>query len=306
MRGAVVTGAGGFVGRALVAELLACGIPVLAVVREGRQAPEHPLLQTVALELSNLHGLPALVRGEWDCFYHLAWEGTAGESRRDIRLQMDNAAHTAEAVHTAAKLGCQVFIGAGSIMEKEALAVSEERGIRPGPGHAYASAKLAAHLFSEAAAVERGIGHIWPILTNAYGEGESSPRFLNTTLRKIAMGEPLVFSKASQNYDFIHVQDAARALRLLGQRGRPFCQYVIGSGQAKPLWEFIQQMLALLAPKASASFGQAPFEGVSLPLQAFDTADLREDTGFIPEISFEQGLCRTMDWILEQNGPLEG
>ncbi|HML47739.1 MAG TPA: NAD(P)-dependent oxidoreductase [Clostridia bacterium] len=297
MRGAVVMGASGFIGRALTAELSAQGIPVLAVVRPNGGEIVHSSIRRVVLDLSRLRELPQRADGEWDCFYHLAWAGTAGESRGQIDLQLRNVEYTVHAVHAAADMGCKTFVGAGSIMEKEALASSEENGKRPGAGHAYASAKLAARLMSEAAAQERKLAHIWPILTNAYGEGESSPRFLNATLRKVLRKEPLRFTKATQAYDFIHVCDVARALRLLGERGKPFCQYVVGSGQARPLRDYILEMLALVAPHAPYSFGDVPFEGIELPLSAFDTAPLRRDTGFCPEIPFEQGVRRTMAWL---------
>lgn len=299
MRGAVVTGAGGFIGRALVAELAAQGIPVLAVARNRERVPAGPLIRQVTLDLSRLSRLPQAGGGAWDCFYHLAWAGTAGEDRNQLALQLRNIEYTVQAVQAAADLECGTFIGAGSIMENEVLAASAAHGRRPGPGHAYASAKVAAHLLSEAAAGERKLNHIWPIVTNAYGEGESSPRFLNATLRKILRKEPLRFTEAVHWYDFIHVRDVARALRLLGEKGRPFCQYVVGSGTARPLRDYITELVACADPEARFSFGEVPFEGIALPPSAFDTAPLCRDTGFVPEISFEQGVRRTMAWLAQ-------
>lgn len=297
MKRAVVTGANGFLGRALVAELRAHGIEVLAVARRHDRLLEDTGIERVTLDLSRLDELPSLTEPRWDVFYHLAWEGTAGEARKDAALQLRGAEAAVKAVQAAKALGCSSFVGAGSIMEKEILAVSAEPGLRPGPGYVYSAAKLAAHHMSECAAAELDLCHIWPIITNVYGEGEISPRFLNSTLRKLRQGEDLHFTSAAQNYDFLHVRDAARAFRLLGEKGKPFREYVVGSGGARPLREFLLEMQAVLAPDKEFVFGELPFEGVSLPLEAFDITPMQQDTGFEPEIPFAQGIHRTMEWM---------
>lgn len=299
MRGAVVTGANGFLGSALVAELRRHGVKVLAVARSHSRLPEDSGIERLTLELSQLEALASLTDPGWDTFYHLAWEGIAGEARKDVALQLCGAQAAVQAVWAAKALGCGTFIGAGSIMEKELLAASAEPGLRPGPGHIYSAAKLAAHHMSECAAAELGLCHIWPVITNAYGEGETSPRLLNTTIRKIIRGEALGFTSAVQNYDFIHVRDVARAFRLLGEQGKPFREYVIGSGAARPLREFLLELREVLAPEKEFVFGGVPFEGISLPLETFDIAPLRRDTGFAPEIPFSQGIRQTMNWMLD-------
>lgn len=301
MKGAVVTGAGGFLGGALVAELRRHGVRVLAVARSHSCPTEDSGIERLTLALSQLSELPSLTEPRWDAFYHFAWAGTAGEARKDASLQLLNAQAAVQAVHAANALGCDTFIGAGSIMEKELLAASAQPGLRPGPEHIYSTAKLAAHHMSKCAAAELGISHIWPVITNAYGEGEASPRLLSATMRKIIRGEAFCFTAGTQNYDFIHVRDAARALRLLGERGKPFREYVIGSGEARPLKEFLLELQAVLAPGKEFVFGSLPFQGISLPLEAFDIVPLQQDTGFTPEIPFSEGIRRTMDWMLHTN-----
>lgn len=297
MKSAVINGANGFVGRALTAELCRQGIRVLSVARKHDERPRDDRILPITLDLAQLAQLPSLTEEPWDVFYHLAWAGTSGGGRKDINTQLFNIEASLEAVKVAKSLGCSRFIGAGSIMEQEILAASAEPQARPGRGHIYSAAKLAAHQMSRCVAAELGIEHIWAVITNAYGEGETSPRLLNTTLRKIIRSEELNFTSAMQNYDFIHVEDAARAFRLLGQRGIPFIQYTVGSGRARPLRDFLQELCQTVAPDREPLFGGIPFEGVSLPLEAFDTTLLYRDTGFVPEINFSEGIRRTMAWL---------
>ena len=300
MNGAVVTGASGFVGRALTAELRRQGVRVLAVSRAFGGVSQDSGILPVRLDLEHLAELPDRTRERWDVFYHLAWDGTAGDGRRDVFRQLSNAEATVQAVQVAEQLGCHRFIGAGSIMEKELLAASVVPQVRPGGSHIYSAAKLTAHHMSRCMAAELGIDHIWAVITNAYGEGEASPRLINTTLRKLQQGEALHFTAATQQYDFIHVQDVARALYLLGEYGTPFAEYTIGSGAPRPLKAFLKELCEVAGAAQPPMFGSVPFQGVSLPPEAFDTTPLCKDTGFAPQVGFSQGIRRTMQWLAQQ------
>lgn len=184
-------------------------------------------------------------------------------------------------------------------MEHETMAAAYRQGNRPGLGYIYGSGKLVAHTMSMSVAAEIGIDLVWAEITNAYGPGESSPRFINTTLRKILRDEPLTFTAGTQNYDFVYIDDVAEAFYLLGKNGKPFCHYLIGSSNARPLREFVLEINRSVAPNKEFIFGNIPFTGVDLPLSKFDCSKIEEDCGFVAKISFEEGVRRTFEWIRE-------
>lgn len=95
----------------------------------------------------------------------------------------------------------------------------------------------------------------------------------------------------------MYIDDTARAFRLIGENGKPFCHYLIGSSNAKPLREFILEIKAAVAPEKKFKFGVVPFTGVDLPLERFDCSLTERDTGFRAKISFDEGIRRTMEWI---------
>ena len=194
-------------------------------------------------------------------------------------------------------MGCIKFVNAGSIMEKETYTAVYTQDSAPGLPYIYGAGKLAARAICKPIANSLDIDLCWAVITNAYGAGEFSPRFVNSTIRKIIAGEPLQFTAATQNYDFIYIDDVARAFYAIGEHGKPNREYTIGSGNARPLKEFILEMQQALAPEATPVFGDIPFTGVNMPLEAFDTTAIKEDCGFAPSISFAEGSRLTMDWI---------
>ena len=182
-------------------------------------------------------------------------------------------------------------------MEYEVEAAIHAQGNRPGMAYIYGMGKHVAHCMCKSVAADLGVELVWPMITNAYGAGELSPRFVNTTIRKIINGEPLQFTAATQNYDFVYVTDVARAFYLIAKNGKPFCEYMIGSGNARPLKEFILEMQKELAPEAVLQFGDVPFTGINMPLSTFSTEDTERDAGFKADISFAEGTKKTMDWL---------
>ena len=300
MKNVIITGADGFVGSYTTEYFLKNGLNVLAldVGEKALRLKESIGLTYMQCDISNTGAmLDKIPHGVYDTFVHFAWAGSAGPSRVDYNLQMQNALNTVECMKTARELGCTRFVCAGSIMEYEVEAAIHSQGSKPGMGYIYGMGKHIAHCLCKSVAVEIGIELVWPMITNAYGIGEMSLRFVNTTLRKIINGEPLQFTAATQNYDFVYVTDVAEAFYQIAKNGKPYCEYMIGSGHARPLKEFILEMQHECAPNAEPLFGDIPYTGTNMPLSTFDTSDTERDCGFKAEISFAEGTRMTMNWL---------
>ncbi|HKL94727.1 MAG TPA: NAD(P)-dependent oxidoreductase [Clostridia bacterium] len=300
MKSAIITGANGFVGSALTRELVKNGVKVLAIDMEGcnNNIPNDDLVTFQACSLDNINILKDIVtKGDYELFYHFAWAGSAGAARADTKLQLQNAQWTVDCLRLAKEIGCAKFVCAGSIMEHETIAAAFTQGNKPGLGYIYGSGKLVAHTMCMSVAADLGIDLIWAEITNAYGAGEMSPRFVNSTLRKIISNEPLKFTSGTQNYDFVYITDVARAFYHIGENGKPFNEYIIGSGGAKALREFVLEMKSAVAPDKEFVFGDIPFTGTDLPLSKFDSSKTYKDTGFKAEISFAEGAKKTIEWL---------
>jgi nucleoside-diphosphate-sugar epimerase len=302
MKRAIVSGATGFIGSYLVKELLDNNYDVLAIVREDSKnagrLDANPKLKVIKCNLNELSNLNLQEEMPYDYFFHMAWDGVSGEVQTDYNLQMSNINAALSAMDVAKSMCCKRFIGAGSIHEIECnkeLSGDKEVVFQ---GHSYKIAKLAAHYYCKLYASKIGMDFLWPLLTNTFGAGEVSPRLINTIIRRILEGTEPALTQCDQLYDFIYITDAARAYRLIAEQGISYKNYIIGSGKVVPLKEYITELRDTVNPDIPLGFGKHPYNGIYLNKEELYNDQLLNDTGFQIEVSFEQGIRKTMDSII--------
>lgn len=297
----MVTGASGFIGKYLVAELLSAGWRVVAGVHDEHGAESLASwcsgAKVVVCGMDDWGPLAEAATGEApEVFFHLAWGGYATCGSKGTDAQLASVAGSIAALRCAYFTGCDRFVGAGSIHEIEGLVDLGREAPSGTPMNKYKAAKLSAHHLCKAEATELGIDFLWPKITNAYGPGEVSSRLVNTMIRKLLTGESPDLTDGWQPYTFVYATDVARALRLIAERGRPFADYVIGAEEVAPLRIWLERAGVVVAPDVELGFGRMA-RGVRLEQTELYTESLFSDTGFRTEVSFEEGIRRTAEWM---------
>lgn len=304
MKKAIVTGANGFIGKALARCLAERGVEVYAVVRRSAghlQGLEKCNL--VECDLAEYSELGKLLPKGADVFYHFAWTGSAGTLRGDEQVQLTNVQASCHAVRSAAQAGCKRFVFASSIMEYE-VAELMKTSAQPSITTVYSTAKITANYMARAIAAQAGVEYIAAVISNIYGPGETSPRLINSSLRKMLRGERVSFSPGEQLYDFVYISDAVAMFAAVGEQGKTGRTYYIGNEHPRQLKSFLREMHQLAAPDTELGLGDLPFNGVSLTYQEFDTHSVYDDTDFRITTTFEQGVKKTLEWIKKQEESL--
>ncbi len=303
MKSAVVTGASGFIGRYLVWELLDHDYEVLALVhrkenikvleRPGKRTP-----RTVVCDMAEIGLLPEYAENaEYEYFFHMAWAGVSGPVSGNYAVQMQNVQYAVDALKAASAMSCSRFIGAGSLHEIECMKEMELPRRIENKTNYYKTAKLAAYYNCKLMASELEIDFLWPRLTNTYGAGEISNRLLNSVIRQLLRGESPSLTQGDQLYNFIYITDAARAYRLIAEKGVSYANYILGSEEVCPLREYLLKLRDVVNPKVEMGFGKHLYHGIYLRRDDLYTKDLFLDTNFKTEISFSKGIKLTLDWI---------
>lgn len=307
IRKAVITGPTGAIGTALCQKLVDKGIEVIAVCRPGSSraeaVPVHPMIRAIECDLSKLNHLSELLSESADAFFHLAWAHTIGTGRNDMPAQINNIRYTIDAVRAAKALGCKVFLGAGSQAEYGRV----EGLLRPDtpcfPENGYGMAKLCAGEMSRTECNMLGIDHIWMRILSVYGPRDSSVTMISSTIRKLLSGERPALTAGEQKWDYLYADDAAEAFYLAATHGCDGSIYPLGSGQVRPLRDYVELLRNAIDPVLPLGFGEAPYSSLQVMHLQADISALQADTGFAPAVSFEKGIQNTIAYIRnETNG----
>lgn len=299
MKNVIVTGANGFIGKTLVKSLLEKNYHVVALdVRFDEYLKNDPRIVCINV----LNKVPAelerdIPKNEYFCFFHLAWGGTSGPARADYAMQLNNVKLTCDYVQLCKGIGCKRVVYASSINEMETYEYLQSDDIEPSGGYIYGTGKLAAHLMGETVAKMNGIEFIPVIITNIYGVGEKSARMIYTSINKLIRREHCSFTAGYQMYDFIYLTDAINSIIAVAEKGKAFNRYYIGSGEPKPLRNFLLEMRDIVDPEAEIGLGDIPFKGVDISYDQFDLKKVQRDTGYVNQVSFSEGVRMTAEYI---------
>ena len=299
---AIISGATGAIGMALIHELIATGHEILVLCRESsprsKNIPDHALVKKIDCPLDRMCGLEP--NEKYDVFYHFAWEGTTGASRNDMYLQNRNVKYTLDAVELAKRCGCHTFIGAGSQAEYGRVEGKLTPSTPTFAENGYGLAKLCASQMSRVMCEKLGIRHIWTRILSVYGPYDTEGSMVMSTIRKLRNGEKTAFTKGEQIWDYLYSRDAAKAFVAIAECGRDGAIYCLGSGEGQKLCDHIKTIGNIVAPEAELGIGELPYPPRQVMYLCADITALTADTGFVPETAFEDGIKETLSWYIEK------
>lgn len=303
MERVVITGAGGFIGRNLTKRLLRERVQVYGIDVEDAQGQilAEDGVTPLDMDIGKRRELGTILKvAKPDVFYHLAWTGVSTDVKNEVEMQLSNIPLTMTVLEACVEAGCGHVIIPGSASEYAYCGQTIDGRNMPAPGDAYAASKAAAQMLCQWYARQHGLNLNWLLIGSVYGPGRNDSNILTYTIKALLRGEEPKYSKLEQLWDYIYIDDLIEALYLLGLRGKPDGVYPLGSGQARPLAEYVRQIQAEIAPDVPLGIGALPYKFGSKPDNSvLDIRRLREDTGFVPQVSFEDGIRRTICYFRE-------
>lgn len=302
VRKVVMTGGSGPIGLALIRKLLKEDIEILLLQREHSAKRMYlPDDSRLHIEYCTLEELKDYIPKEkdYDVFFHLGWANTRRELRNDMPEQNKNVVYSCAAVEVAQKAGCHTFIGAGSQAEYGRHNEPLRSDTLCTPENAYGVMKLSTCYATRGICREYGIRHIWPRILSGYGYYDNINSVLIAPILNSIEGKKLEFSKGEQIWDFVHLDDIANALFLMAKKGKNGAIYPVGSGCARPLKEYLSILCEKLGKLEEVEFGKISYSDNQIMHLEADITELQNDTGWEPEIDFEQGIEQVVEFYKE-------
>ena len=174
------------------------------------------------------------------------------------------------------------------------------------PSSPYAASKAGADHLARAWQRTYGLPLLVTNCSNNYGPCQFPEKLIPLTIQKALAGEPLpVYGSGEHVRDWLHVDDHARALRLVLARGVPGRTYNIGGGNERRNIDVVRRICTLLdelrpdpaGPRERLVTFAADRPGHDFRY-AIDATRLRTELGWQPREEFDSGLRRTVDWYL--------
>lgn len=259
----VITGATGFIGRNVAAQLLAQGAEVFALVRlESKNRdllPVHENLHEVSCCLADVGRCVGEI-GNADAFLHFAWSGVNREEIDSPIVQATNISGSRSCVRAAKALGCQIFMDAGSRVEygiQPDGIMSEDRECNP--VNAYGRAKLEFYNQAVSMCAECGMTYYHLRFFSVYGTGDHPWSIISTLVRDLPLGEKVSLSACLHRWNFMHIEDAARAVielyRFSDEHKGESRIVNVASKDTRVLREFAEEIYDICEKKGELEFG---------------------------------------------------
>jgi nucleoside-diphosphate-sugar epimerase len=310
MKKAIVTGATGFIGSRFVEYLTQMGVEVLAL---GRKTPEEvrPLrrqklsaAEYLQIDMRDISRLPeASASLGWETgdecvFFNLAWGGATQLSDLNVQAQLSNVISAVDALNAAYAIGCERFVHVGTMEEAftyRYLELDHNKNSEYNRHVIYSVAKIAAKYALKLKASQLGIDFIYVLHSHVMAPDDDRDSFLQVTLEKLINGEELIFSTGEQLFDVVSASDCVRGYALICEKGLPGKEYWVGSGNPKPLREYVERMYNLYPSGIEMQFGKLPYNDVKLTEEDFSIAELENDTGYAPRLTYEDSVRELHD-----------
>ncbi|MCE6980689.1 NAD(P)-dependent oxidoreductase [Pseudomonas frederiksbergensis] len=257
----LVTGATGFVGRHLVAALLARGCEVRAVARNAETAAQLPWINTVEFVAADVHAadldLAALTDGV-DALAHLAWPGLP--NYQALFHFEHNLMADYRFIKGAVEAGVSQVLVTGTCFEYglQSGPLSEQTEARP--SNPYGLAKNTLRLFLENLQRQQPFTLQWARLFYLHGEGQNPNSLLAALDRAIDAGDDSFnMSAGEQLRDYLAIDTAASYLAAILQQ-REFDGVInCCSGQPISVRALVEQRLRERDASIRLNLGHYPY-----------------------------------------------
>ena len=150
-----------------------------------------------------------------------------------------------------------------------------------------------------------------PVLTtncsNNYGPYHFPEKLIPLIIARALAGEPLpVYGDGKNVRDWLFVGDHCQAIRTVLEKGRVGETYNVGGNAEMQNIEVVHAICALLDERATRADGKPRSSQITFVADrpghdrryAIDASKLRDELGWEPEYTFEQGIAETVDWYL--------
>jgi len=275
----LITGASGFIGRALLRQNLTGDLHVTSRVYTSVPAGITGLFG----DLSDQEFVKRLAEQKFEQVIHLAWEGLPNLSEGN---NLRNLKTSKQFLEIMAYSGVEEFHIAGSCLEYGDKCGQLNEGVIGENLSDFASAKM--ELLEFVAGL--GVPYKWYRIFYAYGPFQHDNSLLSSAFLSAKNGVSLKLSNPNISRDFIYVDDIAKAMSRLIETTGVSGIFNIGSGKGTLVKDLVGALNSIMGLEVQDLAAEES------PALTADINKITKTCGWTPEVSIEQGVKKFVDW----------
>ncbi|MFA0467822.1 NAD-dependent epimerase/dehydratase family protein [Vibrio breoganii] len=303
MKTVVITGASGFVGKALCKKQLSEGNRVIAMVRKAESLAEFSdaaNFTVIESSLSDYKTLEGDALREADVFYHIAWDGTWGSAFGDYEKQLNNAIYACDAYQLATRYDISRFVLVSTINAYEIHHYLDNPTKIPRIACIYGTAKIAAQLIGKTLSQHSNCEFVLATLPSVFGPGDQSGMVQNILIDNFVNDISPKLVEGDFTYDWVYIDDVVDMLLLLSSNQLNSDSYYLGNSRPGTFKDVVTKVRDILNPNVDLQFGSFP-DVNAIDYNLIETDKIHKEFGYTLQSNFERSIKETAKWLQEKN-----
>jgi UDP-glucose 4-epimerase len=303
----LITGGAGFIGSNLARRLLSMGeeVVILDDLSTGKMENLEDIsgrTKMVVGDICDIAKVREAMAGVNYVFHHAAVVSVPRSVDDPVRTNEVNVDGTLNCLEVAREVGARRFVYAAS---SSAYGDSEElpkhEDMKPHPLSPYGVSKLVGEMYCRVFYEVYGLPTVSLRYFNIFGPYQDPhsqyaavvPIFI---AKLLSDQSPLIFGDGEQSRDFTYIDNAIQANLLAVRSDKADGKVInVACGARYTLNELVESLKTLIGSKADPTYVEPRAGDIKHSMGDISTA--HDLLGYVPEVSFEDGLQRTVDWF---------
>lgn len=300
----LITGGAGFIGSHLVKRLVNLGARVSVIVKYKsvidavRLSPIWDNLNVIEADLRNIDSLRQLKNQAYDIIFHLSAYNHVGDSFLHVNEALtSNALATANLFEFAPEYKRFIYISSSEVYGCQDTAPFKE-DLTPNPISPYAIGKYAGELYARMKyhQTKKEICCLRPF--NVFGPYQSERAVIPELVIKSLRNIPIETTEGSQTREFNYIDNIVDAfIKVAEIASFPNEVVNIGTGEEISIKDLVRKIHKLSGSKSELRIGALPYRPTEIWKMYADNSRAQDILGWKPNVSFEEGLKRTIEWF---------
>jgi nucleoside-diphosphate-sugar epimerase len=292
----LVTGGAGLIGNCCVKALRNAGFETISLDRQGKATSHEKRNDKIIVDLLESDAFNKINQLDPDTIIHCAANIPRQFLENDIKeLSSKNRQIDSVISNLSNKRGCRIiFISSASLYGFGKDRIDEQSPINPIGWYLYEK-----HQFEKDIIADKGKGNVVLRISSPYGIEQVQETVLHFFIKKAIASEPITFyGSGERRQDFVAVDDIASAVINSVNHSDARGIFNIASGRSISM-KNLAYLIKSLVPECRSNVLPADIEDPQENYRAdFDISKAREELGWRPQVSLEDGIKSLIDHYL--------